>query len=275
MRIRAPIERPEITAIVPVYPGNKKTIQHCLKNLARQTYPLKVLVLINNSPERFIRTVIKYSKRYFNRHSIHDVAVRDLGKVKGMPTDARVTKKSGIICDVINRAYHSIDSPFAVLIPADVLIPNMTIELMLQTFAERPDAGVVCLTCYVRNPMMNIPMVLGEGNVQVTPDIYYRLPIFEARAGNGAMMTPRDVYKAVQWRSHTLEPDKVLGADYLYCVDVRDKLNRKTYIRTDIEVHHMDPDGKTTYYSGRVPVIPKKLQKIIKEHEDKSHETAQ
>lgn len=256
-----------VTAIVPVYPGNKKTINDCIHNIVSQTYPLHVIFLFNNSRPYFVKWVVmKLIKRWFNR-SIHDYEIVDMGIVKGMPTDPRVTKKSGIISYVINEGYEMSEGQFNVLIPADVLIPIGTIELMLKTFEMRPDAGVVCLTCYYRNPYMNMPMLLLEEGEELDSIQYHSEPIFEARAGNGAMMVSKRVYKALKWRTSDLG-DLNLGADYLYCVDTKDQFGLKTYIRTDVEVFHIDPDGKRVYWSGRVPETTHEMDDALKKFGD-------
>lgn len=251
-----------MTAIVPVYPGNKKTINDCIHNIVSQTYPLHVIFLFNNSSPYFVKWVVmKLIKRWFKR-SIHDYEIVDMGVVKGMPTDPRVTKKSGIISYVVNAGYDISEGQFNILIPGCVLLPIGTIELMLKTFDMRPDAGVVCMTCYYRNPYMNMPMLLLEEGEEIDSIQYHSEPIFEARGGGGAMMVPKRVYKELKWRSSDLG-DLNLGNDYLFCVDTKDKFGLKTYIRTDVEVFHMDPDGKRVYWSGRVPETTPEMDNVI------------
>ena len=255
-----------VTAIVPVYPGNQKTINDCIHNIVSQTYPLRVIFLMNNSRPYFVKWVAKIVKKWFKR-SIHEWEFVDMGVVKGMPTDPRVTKKSGIISYVINQGYELSEGQFNVVIPGCVLIPIGTIELMLKTFKMRPDAGVVCMTCFYRNPYMNMPMLLLEEGESIDAIQYHSEPILEVRGGGGAMMTPKRVYKNLKWRSLDLG-DLNLGNDFIFCVDTKDQFGLKTYIRTDVEVFHMDPDGKRVYWSGRVPETTPDMEDAIKKFKD-------
>lgn len=180
--------------------------------------------------------------------------------MKGYQTDARVTKKSGIISKVYNIGHDlakAWNKDFVFIVPGDVLLIPDSLFVMVETFRQVPDAGVVCLTCYFRNKLENMPMVLPLKEVGfVDQETYNKNPIYEARAGNGAMLYRTETAQKVHWRTHDLDPLEGMGADYQLCEDIRLQLGLKCLIRSDIEVIHADEDG-TLYYSGRVPEASK------------------
>jgi hypothetical protein len=194
------------------------------------------------------------AKRFF-RFKRHKCNVRDLGQVVGYSTDQRVTVKSGIISKVYNIGHGlAHGSDFVFIVPGDVLLTPDSLYQMLKTFDLVQDAGIVCLTCYYRNKLDNIPMVLPLKEIgQVTKELYEASPIYEARAGNGAMLYRSATAQKVHWR--TDGPDLDLGADYQLCEDIRLKMGLKCLIRSDMEVIHADEDG-TLYYSQRIPLRP-------------------
>lgn len=225
-----------------------------MDNLARQTHPVKVLVLANNTPPPQIKRLKKLCRQYF-KWTRSRAEVIDLGEVQGYETDARVTKKSGIISQVYNIGHDlAAKSDFVFIVPGDVLLTPDSLYVMLQTFNLVKDAGIVCLTCYYRNKLENMPMVLPLKSIgHVSRELYEASPIYEARAGNGAMLYRTATAQAVHWRTSGLDLD--MGADYQLCEDIRLRLGLKCLIRSDMEVIHADEDG-TLYYSGRVPDVP-------------------
>jgi len=224
-----------------------------LDNLARQTHPVRVLVLANNTPLEQVKRLRRAAKKFF-RYTRHKCEVKDLGEVKGYATAPGVTVKSGIISKVYNIGVGFADgSDFVFIVPGDVLLTPDSLYILLTTFNLK-DAGIVCLTCYYRNKLENMPMVLPLFSVgQVSKESYEASPIYEARAGNGAMLYRTATAQAFPWR--TGGPELDLGADYQLCEDIRLKTGLKCLIRSDMEVIHADEDG-TLYYSGRIPDAP-------------------
>lgn len=211
--------------------------------------------MVNNTPDRQIPS-LKFKCRHYFRKSKNNFRIKNLGWIKNEESKTPFGDVCTKVINLGNQAALADGFDYTCVMSADVLLPNVAIAKMMAGYELGLNVGVVCITCYYRSPGLPepIPMVVplkDENKTEVKLDSieYFKNPFYHAEAGNGAMISPRSVIKKIKWRAPR-KGSEDWGNDYQYCIDVKEKLDLITIIRTDIECFHLDDETGQLFYSS-------------------------